>query len=70
MSLKVDLEYHTLFGLTKREKLPLNDDKIDIDKAKELKIQMQERVMELWNHQDSSNTLDLKTHSVDTERLL
>ncbi len=58
MSLKVDLEYHTLFGLTKREKSP-EDDQIEVERAKELKISMQERVMELWNL--NQHSLDLKS---------
>ena len=35
-----------MMGLAKRMKMP---EDITLDQAKELKINMQERVMELWN---------------------
>ena len=46
--MKIDKDYHAMVGLSKRLKVP-NEDELDLDYAKELKIKMQERVMELWN---------------------
>jgi len=46
MLAKLDKDFHVMLGLGKRLKSP---EDYDIEKAKELKILMQERVMELWN---------------------
>jgi hypothetical protein len=45
LSLKLDLEYNIILGLTKRDKLPIN---FSIEKAKEIKLILQEQVMHLW----------------------
>ncbi len=41
-SASLDKEYNTLMGLTKRENLPEN---ISVQRAKEIKLLMQERIM-------------------------
>ncbi len=45
-SASLDKEYNTLMGLTKRENLPEN---ISVQRAKEIKLLMQERIMQMWN---------------------
>ena len=42
----MDKDYFSMIGLAKRMRIP---DNLTLDQAKELKIKMQERVMELWN---------------------
>ena len=61
MMVKIDKDYHCMMGLSRRLKVP---DDLDIEQAKLLKMQMQERLMELWN---SSSTL---SNTLQTERLL
>lgn len=46
MVAKLDKDYNAMFGLCKRVSIP---EIITVERAKELKIKMQERVMELWN---------------------
>jgi hypothetical protein len=42
----VDKEYHMMLGLTKREKVI---EGISVERAQEIKLLMQERVMQMWN---------------------
>eukprot|EP00347_Sterkiella_histriomuscorum_P001182 403373014 len=59
---KIDQDYHELIGLGRKAKIPQT---LQLEQAKELKLKMQERVMELWNLYQSSLKNDY-----DMERLL
>lgn len=57
-----------MMGLAKRMKMP---EDITLDQAKELKINMQERVMELWNeHQKIEQITKNFASQFDMERIL
>ena len=43
---RIDKDYHAMVGLSRKLKVP---ESIDLEMAKQLKVKMQERVMELWN---------------------
>lgn len=63
-SAKMDKDYFSMIGLAKRMRIP---DNLTLDQAKELKIKMQERVMELWNEQQKIQQQLKSTSQFDME---
>lgn len=67
--LKIDKEFHTLVGLSRR--IPTSFlEHLDIEEACNLKLAVQDRVMDLWNKNHHILKSDSSLQMVGTETLL